>query len=249
MNLPTTSHDTAADTAADTAPADAALSRPWLAGVEVLGAALGVLAIIWKLWDPIPHGPLRTLCSAGLYVVVITIVSISFLRLRDTPAQLGLLPRNWHSGWASMGGFTVAALGGILLAAVLLPHAKLHIPGHQWLIQYIPAVLVQQLLLQCFLNNRLYALGGNLTPPWRLRLAVIGSTAVFIALHAPNPALMAFVCISGLFWTWHFRHHLNLAALCISHFILGLAAMTFLGEAVLLRLRVGLSAYRALTGQ
>ncbi len=227
---------------------DVLLQRPWLAGFEVLAAAALVVCITWKIWDPIPHGTWRTAASVSLYVLVVAVVAISFLRVRDSVAQLGLSPRQWAGGWASLGLFTVAGLGAIALAAGLLEAAQVRQPGTDWILAYLPAALAQQFLLQAFLNNRLYAFGHSLRPQLRLRLAVAGSTLVFILLHAPNPALMAFVAVSGLFWTWHFRRHLNLAALTVSHVILGTAAMTLLGDHILMRLRIGLGAYNVLTG-
>lgn len=236
-----------ADDTSDRA-SDVLLQRPWLAGFEVLTAAALVLCITWKVWDPIPHGPWRTAASVSLYVLVVAVVATSFLRVRDSVAQLGVSPRRWGQGWASIGLFTAAALGAIALAALLLEAAQVRHPGTDWMLAYVPAALAQQVLLQGFLNNRLYAFGHRMRPQSRLRLAVGGSTLVFILLHAPNPALMAFVAVSGLFWTWHFRRHLNLPALTVSHVILGIAAMTLLGDHILLRLRIGLGAYNMLTG-
>ena len=77
-------------------------------------------------------------------------------------------------------------------------------------------------------------------PPRARRVATIGfASAIFVALHTPNPALMGGVAVASAFWTWHFLVHRNLLAVLASHLVLGATAMAALGPGPMLNLRVG----------
>jgi membrane protease YdiL (CAAX protease family) len=106
----------------------------------------------------------------------------------------------------------------------------------------------QQVLLQCFLNNRLAELGSGWGGERSKWLAVIGSSVAFGMLHVPNLPLSMMTLGAGLFWTWHFRVYRNLPLLLGSHLVLGIGAWVSLGEQGLMNLRVGYAAWKYLYG-
>ena len=108
-----------------------------------------------------------------------------------------------------------------------------------WLFQYLPGLAAQQLLMQGFFAPRFETLVGGAPEPHRRAATIAVTTVAFVALHTPNPALMAGVAIAGAFWVWHFLVHRKLPAVLASHLALGITAMAALGPGPMLNLRVG----------
>lgn len=180
--------------------------------------------------------------------VIVWLVWRSLRRTHGTPANLGLHSHDVVSGLPSLALITAIGLTIILFAAwTLHVPPRSNLPCNR-LAEYALAVAVQQLLLQPFLNENLHRLlPARLTH--RLDWAIILSALIFALLHAPNPILMLAAALAGAGWCWHFARHRNLAALTLSHFLLGLLAMIYLGKGPLLGLRVGYPALQRLLGQ
>ncbi len=212
-------------------------TRPGLA-VAVVFALL--VATLWRVgeWLPIAANAASAL-DATLAVLVASIVLFAWWRAGAAGNALGLAPSQWRSGWRSIALFTI--VGGAALAAIgaALGSASIPLERIGWLIDYLPGIAAQQLLMQGFFAPRveMFAIALPLQHP---RVATISVTsALFVALHAPNPALMAGVGIAGAFWIWHFLVHRNLLAVVASHLVLGATAMAALGPGTMLHLRVG----------
>jgi hypothetical protein len=199
-----------------------------------------LLAALWHAgeWLPIPQRAAVALDTA-LAVLAGAIVLVAWWRVGVGPRGLGLAPAQWRSGWGSLALFTTA--GGMSLVAIGAALGSVAVPFERigWLLDYVPGIAAQQLLMQGFFAPRFEMLAVAV-PARRRRFATIGMTsAAFAALHAPNPALMAGVAIAGAFWIWHFLVHRNLLAVLASHLVLGATAMAALGPGPMLNLRVG----------
>lgn len=206
-----------------------------LAWVEVLVVVGLITAFLWIPWKMLGHYPGRMVVRIVPLAIALVFVVGSFVRLRETPDELGLAPSGWKRGWRILLGFTV--LSSAPLIAFGLTRGRPQVDW-SWVLQYAPGLLLQQLALQCFFNNRTYYAARG-SESRRRGVAVTASSLLFVIMHAPNPALMVGVTWVAPFWTWHFRRHRNLAALAVSHLILGTLAMALLGRDLMFRLRVG----------
>ena len=207
---------------------------------EVTAVFALLLALVWRTGDRIaPSQAAAGVVTAVLGAVLAAIVLGSFWRDGIGPRALGILPSQWGRGWGSMalfmgGGVAMLALLGAALGTISPAEARF-----AWLIDYTPGMAAQQVLLHGFFVPHIATLAQAL-PPRRRRVATIGvASALFVALHAPNPALMIGVAVASVVWTWHFLVHRNLLAVLTSHLVLGATAMATLGPGPMLNLRVG----------
>lgn len=229
--------------------ADATARRPSrAAGVEVGLFTLGMLLLLWDVWEFLPfdaRGPIR----AGATLLLLVALVGSFVSCRVRLPGLGLSAQGLRSGWGSVAAFTV--FGGLTLVPLGLVWGEpsTGLLRRQWLMHYVAGVAGQQIALQVFLNNRLFELASSLHGSADAhRFAIVGSALMFAAFHAPNLWLVVVTLAAGLFWTWHFRRHGNLPALVISQAVLGAGAMLMLGEGPLMNLRVGWGAMKLYLG-
>ena len=209
-------------------------------GLEVAAVFALLVAVVWHAggWLPISQRAAAALDTA-LAVLVAAIVLVAWWRAGVGFRALGLAPSQWRSGWGSLALFTTAGAAALVAIAAALGGASLAEARIAWLLDYAPGIAAQQLLLQGFFAPRIEMLVAAL-PARRRRVATIGfASAAFVALHTPNPALMAGVAIAGAFWIWHFLVHRNLLAVLASHLVLGATAMAALGPGPMLNLRVG----------
>ncbi len=212
---------------------------------ELAALTLLLLGVVWRLWELAPDRmqfSLRVAVALG----IAALVGLDLWRSRKDGVALGLAPARWRDGWGALGLATL--LGGLLLAGLgsALATVSLDAARFGWLRAYVLGLLGQQLLLQCVFNRRIYALAVARASPHPARRAVVVSSGLFAALHAPNPALMIGVLFAGLGWTAHFLRFRNLPALLLSHAALGVAAMVSLGPGLMLDLRVGGPAWERL---
>ena len=84
------------------------------------------------------------------------------------------------------------------------------------LIQYPFWALLQQYVILAFFFRRF-----RQTSSPHYFLAILASAITFSAMHIPNPPLMIFTFLGGLFWTWVYNKRPNLFAIAISHAVLG----------------------------
>ena len=212
-------------------------TRPRLE-VAVVFALL--IAVVWRAgeWLPIPEDAAVAL-DTTLAVLAAAIVLLAWWRAGVGVEALGLAPSQWRNGWGSLAGFTAAA-GAVLVAiGAALGSASLPFERIAWLLDYLPGIAAQQLLMQGFFAPRIEMLAVAVPEQHRPAATIFVTSAAFAALHAPNPALMAGVAIAGAFWIWHFLVHRNLLAVLTSHLVLGAIAMAALGPGPMLNLRVG----------
>ena len=100
------------------------------------------------------------------------------------------------------------------------------------LVEKLPTVIFQQILLQWFLVPVLVRIWSG-----RWSVAVIGAM-VFSLFRLPNPVLMILTFIAGVAWVAFYESHKRLSPLIASHFVLAILASGFCGEYVF-HMRVG----------
>ena len=211
-----------------------------LCALEVAAVALLLAAQIWLVWEWLPNGAAaQRAVRIAMVVLLVAVIVESFLRVRDSRADLGLTAAHMKAGWGSIAVFTAIAFIMLVVTAFLFHGITLSDVNPNWLFTYTHGMLGQQLALQWLLNNRVHRALGGINEPSRTTLTVMLCVVVFTMLHAPNPGLMLSVAPAGAFWCWHFRRFHNLPALLVSHLLLGGTAMMLLGDTLLLRLRVG----------
>lgn len=134
------------------------------------------------------------------------------------------------SAWVS--GLKFTLMGAIGLAAVALLSTHWQLPGAQRMAMYVPFVVVQQLLLLGFLWPRLHALA-----PTEARTL---TAALFAIAHAPNFALMLLSMLAAWWWLGLYQRHRAWLPILVSHYLLGLLAISCLPSEILYSAEVGL---------
>lgn len=244
--------------------------RFWLA-LELLVAILLLGALLWQVWNLprlLGNGRCPILCALARYdadlllwperhykilrTIMVGLLGLvvvgSFVRLRDSAWALGLRSACLRRGWWP------AVLGtGFGLALVLLFGWWAGSLGwrtlfSRWLLDYLPGLVFQQLMLQWFVGNRLSYLGPHGSTVVNRWFVVLVGGVVFSLMHAPNLPLMALTLVGGMFWLWHFQSYRNLPAVMAGHLICGVGAMIGLGDGLLSRLAVGWPMYERLSG-
>lgn len=134
------------------------------------------------------------------------------------------------AAWSASLRFT--AIGATALAIVALWSAHWQPPGLQRVVLYVPFVLIQQLVLLGFLWPRLQALA-----PSQARTL---TAALFAIAHAPNFALMLLSMLAAAWWLALFRQHRSWLPILVSHYALGLLAISCLPADLLYSAEIGL---------
>jgi predicted NBD/HSP70 family sugar kinase len=209
-------------------------------GLDVAVVFALLIAVTWRAgeWLPIPEYAAAAL-DTTLAVLAAAIVLVGWWRAGVGPNALGLAPSQWRSGWGSLTAFTTAGVVVPVAIGAALGSASDPFERIAWLLDYLPGIAAQQLLMQGFFAPRIENLAAPVPAHHRRAATIFAATAAFVALHAPNPVLMAGVAIAGAFWIWHFLVHRNLLAVLVSHLVLGATAMAALGPGPMLNLRVG----------
>jgi hypothetical protein len=215
-------------------------------GAELAAVFLLLLAILWRAgaWlAPGAAGTVGTLCGVSAAAIVLT----SWWQRGATLDALGMAPARACEGLSS--ALLVSVLGAVVLGitGLALGTASFGASRFEWMMQYLPGLLAQQVLLQDFFVPGVRSLAAS-QPPRRQSITTVAvATGLFALLHAPNLPLMAGVTLAGAFWTSHFLVHRNLFAVVLSHLLLGSAAMASLGPGPLGNLRVGAGALALLS--
>ena len=163
---------------------------------------------IWRLQQTHPN----TWLAFPIWLMV------SFIAHRDTPKTLGWRADNlWaatRQGLVLFGAFVaVLFIAGLFLGA--LHRLPAHLIDRHRFVGYLSFCLLQQIALNSYLMNRfLYALENPLT-------AAALSSAVFAALHWPNPVLVPLTLVGGFVMCWLFARQRNILPLTLGQAILG----------------------------
>lgn len=201
-----------------------------IALAEVFVLPVYVLAFIWRLqfsaplsWIPFPVW-----------------IGASFLMHRDSPKTLGWRADNlWQATKSALIVFAVFFVA--LLAIGLALRQPREIPPNlrslKPLWTYFAFCLLQQVILDSFLTNRLLLL---LRKDW---VAALVAGGIFAACHWPNPVLVPLTFAGGVAMAWLFARNRNIIPLAILQAVIGSLAWSSFPVAWHHRLRVGPAYY------
>lgn len=217
----------------DALPAAIAL-RGWAPPLWLAIAWLGLLALLrWRLRPATPRTQFLDLV-VGWGPLLALMIGLG-LPERATPPLLVMLGgqlvyllsrlsfrdaiwRGNAGGWNAAFSFCVLAI----LALVFVAYGSAHfaLPGAQRWLQYLPFVVLQQALLL-----------GYLLPAMRrinVERAPLYTALLFGGLHAPNFTLMLLAGFAAWIWARQYSAHRSVLPIALSHYALGLAAITCL---------------------
>jgi hypothetical protein len=120
--------------------------------------------------------------------------------------------------WRTVAGYTLPAALALLVLAGALGHWQS--PGMQRVALYVPFVLLQQGLLLGFLLPQSRRLAGD--------HGATVATALFALAHAPNFTLMCLTWLIGACWIGSYHRHRAWLPNLVSHYVLGLLAISCL---------------------
>jgi len=144
---------------------------------------------------------------------------------RESWRELGLRWDNWICSGKVL--FAVTAVSLLVLIALWSLFYPIDLQFYRdsafWLrlIQYPLWALLQQYIALAFFFRRF----REVFHP-HLLLAIVASAMTFSAVHIPNPPLMLFTFLGGLFWSWAYHKWQNLFTIAISHAMLGLTCFS-----------------------
>ena len=116
---------------------------------------------------------------------------------------------------------------------LLLAGADGKAPGINAALRYLPWVALQQWLLQRLIRPAAETWSSD-------RIVVFGLCALcFGLLHFPNPMLMLLSGVGAAGWAWLGQRHRALLPLILSHWLLGLVALTLLSPTLLRNAEIG----------
>jgi hypothetical protein len=179
----------------------------WIALGEALGIGVLVPAFIWDLRMRWPH----------FWIFFPVWITLSFLLHGDTPRTLG-----WRADNLLRATKNAAGVFALLAAALLLTGAlfgTLRVPLHLlsarrlWL--YFAFCLLQQVILQSFLTNRLLSFCRR---SW---VAALLAGGIFAAAHWPNPVLVPVTFCGGAAAAWLFSRERNVIPLATGQALIG----------------------------
>ena len=175
----------------------------WLAAIEIVGISVLAQVYIWRLQFTAPDS----------WIIFPIWIVASFVLHRDNPKTLGWRADNlWPATVQAAIAFAIAAVVLVVIGLarsggpqLVLPH--LFAPKRLW--NYFAFCLLQQVLAESFLNNRLMFLTSR---RWLSSLLV---GVVFAISHWPNPVLVPATFIGGVGMAWLFARHRNVIPLAV----------------------------------
>ncbi len=202
--------------------------------IEITVALGLIFAAIWIAPLLSDHKPTARRIGLAMALAAGTVALASTIWRGERPADIGLRLDNFAAALKLVGPATLALAGIILAIGFATDSVRgFSIRPTRWLWP-----LVQQYLLQSFLNRRLQEIAGK---GFR---SVLVTALVFAGLHAPNPALMIATFVAGLVWAWSFQREPNLLAVWLSHLVLAVVLSRSLPDWLLPSMRVGWSYWR-----
>lgn len=193
---------------------------------EVVATPIYVLAFIWKMQFSAPWA----------WIPFVSWIAASFLLHRDTPKTLGWRGDNfWAASKWALAAFAIFAATLIAIGIALGQPRKIppNLESFNRLWTYFAFCLLQQVILNSFLTNRLLSL---LRKDWAAALIAGG---IFAACHWPNPVLVPLTFAGGVTMAWLFARHRNIIPLAVLQAVIGSLAWWSFPMAWHHRLRVG----------
>ncbi len=176
--------------------------------------------------------------SAAWLLPTIAIPFLSTAVHKDTPRAIGLRLDTLPRSAVEVGIATLVGFGLVLGLSAASGHGfRLSGRFFERAATYPFWGLVQEYALQAFVFRRLLESWGR--PGW----AALGASALFAALHLPNPVLSIATLGGGYVWCRLYHRHPNLLTLAVSHGWLAVLIQTALPGAWHHGLRVGMGFY------
>ena len=180
----------------------------YLTFVEALTFSAIVALFIWR-WQ---------LAQPRSWVIFPVWLIASFLIHRDTPKTLGWRADNlWPATRQGLVFFTsfvaIVSVTGLLLGA--LHHLPAHLIDQRRFVGYFSFCLLQQIAVNSYLMNRFL---GSAKTPW---ISAFLASAIFGALHWPNPVLVPVTFFGGFVMCLLFAGQRNILPLTLGQAILG----------------------------
>jgi hypothetical protein len=180
----------------------------YLTLLEVLLFAAFVAAYIWRL---------QTVWPRTWYIFPAWLI-FSLVVHRDTPKTMGWRGDNLWAATrqaAPVFGAFIAIIFVIGLFLGALHRWPVHLTDSHRFIRYFAFCLLQQTALNSYLMNRLLSVFDGAVRP-----ALVAS-AIFGALHWPNPVLVPLTFAGGFAICWLFARQRNILPLTLGQAILG----------------------------
>lgn len=205
--------------------------------LEVVLVTVLILAAIWLAplcGDRVLAKRLGYVLAFGAFVVAMGSNVMHGDGLRDIGVRVDNFLR--ALGWVAIP--TVVLVGVLLVIGYEMESLHFGRKVFRLRVERFLWPLIQQYLLQGFLNRRLQDVCGA------GRRSTVIAAAVFAGLHAPNPALVLATFGAGCFWARIFQREPNLWAVALSHVVVAFVFGRTLPEWVLPNMRVGWSFWR-----
>jgi membrane protease YdiL (CAAX protease family) len=216
----------------DSEPVNTSVGSKALAAWEIASVAVSFLLAEWMI-EPFAGG--NRLVSAIPLVLAFGLMLLSHHARGETAREIGWRVDNFFGAVRllilPMVGF------GILIVLIGwlsrgLRADKLHL--WQWVVWLPMWGLIQQYVLQGFINRRAQVLWG------RGARSVLLVAFVFALLHLPNPLLSVATFIGGAIWAVVYQRAPNLPALALSHALMSLLLASSFPASAINSLRVGI---------
>jgi len=173
-----------------------------------------VSAIMFRIWGPMP-----AFLSVALTAAIIATIVLRLILNRENLESVGLKPKDWNT-WPVVKKVSILSTIAILVIGLLANETLLARP-----LALIPTIFVsivgyffwalfQQLLLNGYLLNRLYAFFED------KKLSVLWSATIFSMIHLPNLFLIIGTFLLGIFSTNLFFKSRNIYPLAFIHALL-----------------------------
>jgi hypothetical protein len=180
-------------------------------GMSLADVFLVPIFIGWYIWRGQSAHPLAWLAAIAWLVA-------SFWIHHDTSKTLGMRADNlWPATKQAVIVYGAFALALLLIGTALRQplHAPPNYRSFERMSIYFAFCLVQQIVLNSLLTNRLVSLLK------RRALVSLIAGAIFSALHWPNPVLVPLTFVAGTAMAWMFARERNILPLAFGQALLG----------------------------
>jgi membrane protease YdiL (CAAX protease family) len=202
-----------------------------LAGWEIASITLSFLIMAW-LVRPLAGG--SRLIGAIPFTMALVLILISHRARGESLRDLGWRMDTFPAAARLLALPLIVATLAMVIVAAFNGHSRSEkVQQWSWLLWMPLWALVQQYVLQGFINRRAQLMFG---PGWRSVLLV---AVVFAVLHLPNPWLTVITFAGGALLAAVYQRAPNLPALALAHFLISLMMVWLLPSGLLKSLRIG----------
>lgn len=202
-----------------------------VAAWEIASVTLSFLLVAWTMR---PLAANSKLVGALPLALAVGLMLVSHRAHGESARTMGWRLDNFYAAARLLVLPVAAVCVAVFLVGRLYGHAHSEkVQQWQWVL-WLPAwALVQQYVLQGFVNRRAQILWG------RGRRSVLLVAVVFAVLHLPNPWLTLITFVGGLLLAAVYQRVPNLLALALAHSLISLMLVWTLPAPLLKSLRIG----------